>query len=65
VGDGLPESIQLARERVVAVLQDPIVKRALALDELLRDASPLILVRAVQLAEAVVRCPPVLLRASR
>jgi hypothetical protein len=53
VADGLPSSVELARELVRVVLNDGLVKQALALDELLRNTSPLALVRAVRLAEAV------------
>jgi hypothetical protein len=35
------------------VLDDPVVRRALALEELLRTRSPFALVRAVELAEQV------------
>ena len=53
VADGLPESVELARELVAVVLSEQMVKRAVVLDELLRKASPLALVRAVELAEGV------------
>jgi hypothetical protein len=53
VGDGLPESVEWARELVAVVLQDDTVSRAVELDKLLRAQSPLALVRAVGLAESV------------
>lgn len=53
VAEGAAESVELAKELVVAVLGDPMVRRAVALDELLRRQSPLALVRAVELAEAL------------
>jgi hypothetical protein len=55
VAEGAPESVQLAKELVVAVLGDDTVKRAVALDELLRKQSPLALVRAVELAEGLLQ----------
>ena len=53
VAEGKAESVELAKELVVVVLGDDTVKRAVALDELLRKQSPLALVRAVELAELV------------
>ena len=53
VADGSPSSVDGARALVAAVLNQPLVKRALALHEMLREASPLALVRALELAEAV------------
>ena len=55
VADGAPESVELARELVGAVLEDAIVQRAVQLDLLLREQSPLALVRAVALAESVLQ----------
>jgi hypothetical protein len=55
VAEGATESVELARQLVMAVLQEPLVRRAVALDELLRKQSPLALVRAVELADAVSR----------
>jgi hypothetical protein len=55
VAEGRPESVELARELVGAVLKDAIVQRAVQLDLLLREQSPLALVRAVELAESVLQ----------
>lgn len=54
VAEGKAESVELAKELVV-VLGDEMVKRAVALDELLRKQSPLAFVRAVELADDVLR----------
>jgi hypothetical protein len=51
VADGDERSVALASELVRAVLEDPVVRRALALEELLSTRSPFALVRAVELAE--------------
>jgi hypothetical protein len=53
VADGEERSVALASELARAVLNDPVVRRALALEELLRTRSPFALVRAVELAEQV------------
>jgi hypothetical protein len=53
VAEGKAESVELARGLVAAVLGNDTVKRAVALDELLRKQSPLALVRAVELAEGL------------
>jgi hypothetical protein len=53
VAEGAPESVELARELVAAVLNRPLVEKAIALDGLLRKQSPLALVRAVELADAL------------
>jgi hypothetical protein len=55
VAEGAPESVELAKELVVVVLGAETVKRAVALDELLRKQSPLALVRSVVLAESLLR----------
>ena len=55
VAEGLPESVERARELLAAVLGDALVRRAMQLDVLLREGSPLALVRAVELAEVVLR----------
>ncbi len=55
VAEGLPESVERARALVAAVLGDAIVRRAVQLEVLLREGSPLALVRAVELAEVVLR----------
>jgi hypothetical protein len=55
VAEGLPESVERARELVAAVLGDSIVRRAAQLEVLLREGSPLALVRAVELAEVVLK----------
>jgi hypothetical protein len=51
VADGEDRSVELASALARAVLDDPIVMRAIALEELLRTRSPFALVRAVELAE--------------
>ena len=53
VADGASESIDFAKELAKAVLGDPLVVRAIELDELLRRQSPLGLVRAVELADGL------------
>ena len=53
VAEGAAESVELAKELVVVVLGDEMVKRAMRLDELVRQRSPLALVRAVEVARAV------------
>ena len=53
VAEGSPTSVELAGRLVRAILDEPLVKRALALDELLRTGSPFALVRAVELADTV------------
>ena len=53
VADGSSTSIELAGQLVRAILDEPLVKGALALDELLRTQSPFALVRAIELADAV------------
>lgn len=53
VADGDERSVALAGDLVRAVLEAPVVRRALALEELLRTRSPFALVRAVELAEQV------------
>jgi hypothetical protein len=55
VTDGAPESVELARELVRRVLSEPLVIRAVALDQLLLKQSPLALVRAVELADALLQ----------
>jgi len=55
VAEGLPESVERARELVAAVLGDAVVRRAAQLEALLGEGSPLALVRAVELAEIVLR----------
>lgn len=55
VAEGAAESVELAKELVVLVLGDDLVKRVVALDELLRKQSPLALVRAVELAEGLLQ----------
>ena len=55
VADGAPESVELARDLALAVLDQPVVRRALAVDELLRAGSPFALVRAVELAEGILQ----------
>lgn len=51
VAEGEARSLDLARDLAGAVLGDPRVRQALALEELLRGGSPFALVRAVELAE--------------
>jgi hypothetical protein len=51
VADGDERSVGLAGDLARAVLDEPIVRRALALESLLRTRSPFALVRAVELAE--------------
>jgi hypothetical protein len=51
IADGEERSLDLAAALVRAVLDDPSVRRARQLDELLRTRSPFALVRAVELAE--------------
>lgn len=53
VANGSSTSIELAGQLVRAILDEPLVKGALALDELLRTQSPFALVRAIELADAV------------
>jgi hypothetical protein len=65
VADGLPESAELARRLVTVVLADALVRRALELDALLREASPLALVRAVELAESALLILPTQSRRSQ
>jgi hypothetical protein len=55
IAGGLPESVERARQLVEAVLGDAIVRRAVQLEVLLGEGSPLALVRAVELAEVVLR----------
>ena len=55
MAEGAAESVELAKELVVVVLGDDLVKRAMVLDELLRKQSPFALVRAVALAESLPR----------
>lgn len=55
VADGEERSVGLAGDLARAVLDDPTVRRALALEELLRTRSPFALVRAVELAERVIQ----------
>jgi hypothetical protein len=61
VADGEERSVELAGALARAVLEDAIVQRAIALEELLRMRSPFALVRAVELAEALLeaRATPV------
>lgn len=58
-------SVELAQALAATVLGEPLVKRALLLDELLRTRNPLALVRAVQLAEILVAHAALTKRASR
>jgi hypothetical protein len=51
VADGEERSVALAGDLARAVLEDPMVRRAMALEGLLRTRSPFALVRAVELAE--------------
>ncbi len=51
VAAGDARSVELAGELARAVLEAPVVRRAAALEELLRSGSPFALVRAVELAE--------------
>ena len=51
VAAGEPVSIELANALADVVLNDPLVRRALLLKELLETRSPFALVRAVELAE--------------
>lgn len=51
VADGDPAATALADALVATVLDDPITRRAIELDDLLRARSPFALVRAVELAE--------------
>ena len=53
VADGLPESVERARELAAAVLRDAVVRRAVQLEVLLREGNPLALVRAVELAAVI------------
>ncbi len=55
VAAGEERSVELAAELVKAVLADATVKRALALEELLKTRSPFALVRAVELAEVCIQ----------
>lgn len=43
VADGLPDSLELAKALLKAVLGESLVKRAVALDELLPKANPVAL----------------------
>ena len=51
VGD--PESLVFVEKLVAAVLDDPLVQRALEVQRLVRERSPFVLVRAIELAEGV------------
>jgi hypothetical protein len=53
VAQGKPESVELARRLCDAVLGLPLVRAAVALGELLHQGSPLAMVRAVELSEAM------------
>lgn len=53
VAAGEARSLDLARDLAGAVLEESVVQRALALEELLRSGSPFALVRAVELAEVL------------
>jgi hypothetical protein len=50
IAKGDPEAVVLADRMSAALLDVPLVRRALTLHELLRDRSPFALVRAVELA---------------
>ena len=54
VADGDGRSVALAGDLVRVILDDPMVRRALVLEELLRTRSPFALVRAVELAEQLI-----------
>jgi len=51
VAGGSQSSFELAAEMVMSVLEEPLVRMAVALDALLKAKSPFALVRAVELAE--------------
>ena len=53
IANGAADSVTLAESLVREVLDDPVVRRARALEELLKVRSPFALVRAVELAEIV------------
>lgn len=55
VARGSDESVRAAELLVQAVLEQPIVHRAVLLRELLKERSPLAMVRAVELAELLLR----------
>jgi len=55
VADGLPSSVELARELVAVVLREPLLKTAVELAEMLREGNPLALVRSVAFADAILR----------
>lgn len=55
VADGDERSVALAGDLVRAVLDDPMVRQAAALEALLKTRSPFALVRAVELAERLLK----------
>jgi hypothetical protein len=55
VAEGAPESVEVARALVTAVLDQPLMKRSLVLEDMLQNESPLALVRAVELADGILR----------